>query len=252
MNILSLDLGSRTGYSIFNLSDGGYFPLDYGFVDLVPGSSSSQRSQSAKKQSGSGIQAYDPRPRAFSKLLQVLASKFSPDIISFEDVEFAKSLEQAHNWGSYRGAMWATFGETVRWMTFPVGTIKKFATGRGDAEKDQMLASLWDLGFTTNDDNEADALWIGILTAESVLSGRLSTPTNSAENKKSGKLKSRKSSLEELSQSLSLPRGLLSASPAEKSSKEELESAIAEKKTSTRTPSMSWPGLMTCAAGTPA
>lgn len=39
--------------------------------------------------------------------------------------------------------------------------VKKFATGKGNANKDKMIeAAALKLGYTGNNDNEADALWI--------------------------------------------------------------------------------------------
>jgi Holliday junction resolvasome RuvABC endonuclease subunit len=40
----------------------------------------------------------------------------------------------------------------------PVGTIKRHATGRGNADKDAVIAAVRALGFNPEDDNEADAL----------------------------------------------------------------------------------------------
>ena len=40
----------------------------------------------------------------------------------------------------------------------PVGTIKKYATGKGNANKAAMIAAMQALGFQPADDNEADAL----------------------------------------------------------------------------------------------
>jgi Holliday junction resolvasome RuvABC endonuclease subunit len=40
----------------------------------------------------------------------------------------------------------------------PVGTIKRHATGRGNADKDAVIAAVRALGFDPVDDNEADAL----------------------------------------------------------------------------------------------
>ena len=43
----------------------------------------------------------------------------------------------------------------------PVGTIKKHATGKGNASKEMMIeAARKKLGYKDDDDNEADALWI--------------------------------------------------------------------------------------------
>jgi Holliday junction resolvasome RuvABC endonuclease subunit len=40
----------------------------------------------------------------------------------------------------------------------PVGTIKRHVTGRGNADKDAVIAAVRRLGFDPVDDNEADAL----------------------------------------------------------------------------------------------
>jgi Holliday junction resolvasome RuvABC endonuclease subunit len=40
----------------------------------------------------------------------------------------------------------------------PVGTIKRHVTGRGNADKDAVIAAVRALGFDPFDDNEADAL----------------------------------------------------------------------------------------------
>jgi hypothetical protein len=40
----------------------------------------------------------------------------------------------------------------------PVGTIKRHATGKGNADKDAMIAAARARGFSPADDNEADAI----------------------------------------------------------------------------------------------
>jgi len=40
----------------------------------------------------------------------------------------------------------------------PVGTIKKHATGKGNASKDQMIQAMQARNHSVVDDNEADAL----------------------------------------------------------------------------------------------
>ena len=39
-----------------------------------------------------------------------------------------------------------------------VGTIKRFATGKGNADKAKMVAAIEARGFRPADDNEADAI----------------------------------------------------------------------------------------------
>ena len=50
----------------------------------------------------------------------------------------------------------------LEYMSIPVGTIKKFATGKGNAKKEAMLQAAvlrWP-GVKFTDDNEVDARWI--------------------------------------------------------------------------------------------
>ena len=42
----------------------------------------------------------------------------------------------------------------------PVGTIKRHATGKGNADKEAMIAAARARGFNPADDNEADAIAI--------------------------------------------------------------------------------------------
>ena len=46
----------------------------------------------------------------------------------------------------------------------PVGTIKKHATGKGNAGKEDMIASAQARGHNPADDNEADAIALVYLT----------------------------------------------------------------------------------------
>ena len=48
----------------------------------------------------------------------------------------------------------------VAYQGVQVGTIKRFATGKGNADKAAMLAAMQARGFSPADDNEADALAI--------------------------------------------------------------------------------------------
>ena len=49
----------------------------------------------------------------------------------------------------------------VDYRAYSASEIKKFATGKGNAGKPKMIqAAKEKLGYTGNDDNEADALWI--------------------------------------------------------------------------------------------
>jgi len=47
--------------------------------------------------------------------------------------------------------------------------IKKFATGKGNANKDAMIQAAKDLGFNPSDDNEADAIHLYNLTKKDTI-----------------------------------------------------------------------------------
>jgi Holliday junction resolvasome RuvABC endonuclease subunit len=55
--------------------------------------------------------------------------------------------------------------KNIQYRGYSSGEIKKFATGKGNANKQKMIEAAKDkLGYQGNDDNEADALWILELT----------------------------------------------------------------------------------------
>jgi hypothetical protein len=63
----------------------------------------------------------------------------------------------------------------------PVGTIKRFATGRGNANKTAMIAAMQARGFHPGDDNEADALsWAARPRSASGRCGRAGAVVRSA------------------------------------------------------------------------
>lgn len=169
MNLVALDIGSRMGWSAFRIDESSYTDLGSGFVDLTIGKTSTERSKNLKvlaEACDHTTRAYDPRPGNLYRLCKDLKERFSPEIVAFEDVQFFNSLYQTQLWGSLRGTIWAAFGDFHTWRAYDVGTIKKFATGRGDAKKEHMLAATGDMGFNIVDDNEADAVWIGLLACE--------------------------------------------------------------------------------------
>ncbi len=54
-----------------------------------------------------------------------------------------------------------------RVLLVPPGTLKKYATGRGNADKTSMVVAARErLGYDGTDDNEADALWLRALGSD--------------------------------------------------------------------------------------
>lgn len=104
----------------------------------------------------------DPRILNFQKWLSERAGLF--DIVLWEDVMFASTTLQCQLWSSFRTCIWLVFGGRydVILDCVPVGTLKKFATGHGNATKGMMAAAYQALGFSTFglDDNAIDAFFL--------------------------------------------------------------------------------------------
>lgn len=85
------------------------------------------------------------------------------DAVVIEDVQFSSSTAQTQLWASFRTTVWLAFPNTLI-EAVPVGTLKKFATGSGAADKFAMAKSLnrqHPALYTGGlDDNAVDAAWI--------------------------------------------------------------------------------------------
>jgi Holliday junction resolvasome RuvABC endonuclease subunit len=81
--------------------------------------------------------------------------------IVFEEVRRHVSTDSSHVYGGLLATLtaWSELN-TIPYQGVPVGTIKRFATGRGNADKTAVIAAIRLRGFNPSDDNEADALAI--------------------------------------------------------------------------------------------
>jgi hypothetical protein len=81
------------------------------------------------------------------------------DQIVFEEVRRHIGTDASHVYGGLLGQleMMAELRQ-IPCEGIPVGTIKKHATGKGNAGKPLMIAAMQGLGYNPVDDNEADAL----------------------------------------------------------------------------------------------
>lgn len=81
------------------------------------------------------------------------------DSIWFEEVRRHAGTDAAHVYGGLLATLtsWCEH-RGIPYSGVPVGSIKKHATGKGNANKDLMIAAAVARGFTPGDDNEADAL----------------------------------------------------------------------------------------------
>lgn len=140
--ILALDLATTTGWAIRG-RDGA----------IVSGS------QSFKPQrfEGGGM-----RFLRFQRWLNELISPGSAnlvDAIVFEEVRRHRGVDAAHIYGGFMAQLCAICEQRkIPYQGVPVGTIKKHATGVGNASKFLVIEAMITKGHAPNDDNEADAL----------------------------------------------------------------------------------------------
>ena len=140
--LLALDLGTTTGWALHG-ADG---LITSGTVSFRPG-----------RFDGGGM-----RYLRFSNWLGELDRLSGPiAALWFEEVRRHAGTDAAHVYGGLMATLtaWAEM-RGVPYEGVPVGTIKRFATGKGNANKEAMIASARARGFSPADDNEADAIAI--------------------------------------------------------------------------------------------
>ena len=140
--VLALDLGTTTGWAV-QAADG---LITSGTVSFRP-----------SRYDGGGM-----RYLRFRGWLEQLARDAGPIMaIHFEEVRRHVGTDAAHVYGGLLATLTA-WAETssIPYQGVPVGTIKRHATGRGNADKAAMMAAARARGFSPVDDNEADAIAI--------------------------------------------------------------------------------------------
>lgn len=81
------------------------------------------------------------------------------DAIYFEEVRAHKGVDAAHKYGGFVAHLTAWCEHHgIPYSGIPVGTIKKHITGKGNADKQSVIAAVKNKGFNPVDDNEADSL----------------------------------------------------------------------------------------------
>lgn len=142
MRILALDLGTKTGWAL-SQSDG----------HIISGSQSFK----PQRYEGGGMRYL----RFYRWLVDVAGPEGQGwvDQVIFEEVRRHLGVDAAHTYGGFLSHL-GSFCEDrgIPYKGVPVGTIKKHATGRGNAGKDEMIAAMRLLGHSPADDNEADAI----------------------------------------------------------------------------------------------
>ena len=157
MSILALDLGAKMGFA---MSKGKV--VSSGTVNHNPYIPKSLR-LSAGPEAGNKYALFQRWLSA-----QLAGNKYAlfqgqlPAVIYYEKVMNHAAPLAAHAYGAYEGILLAKACMTnTKVVAVPVGTIKKHATGKGNASKCMMIKAM-DKQFNCRckDDNEADALAI--------------------------------------------------------------------------------------------
>lgn len=140
--ILALDLGTTTGWALRG-HDG---LITTGTASFKPG-----------RYDGGGM-----RYLRFTNWLTELDRLSGPiSAIWFEEVRRHAGTDAAHVYGGLMASL-TSWGELrgIPYEGVPVGTIKRHATGHGNAPKHAMIAAAHARGYRPADDNEADAIAI--------------------------------------------------------------------------------------------
>lgn len=85
----------------------------------------------------------------------------APDLVVIEGYTY-NTTKSAHVLGELGGVVrhWL-WSEAIPYCVVAPGSLKKYATGRGDAKKTPMVVAARErLGILTEEDDEADALWL--------------------------------------------------------------------------------------------
>jgi len=91
---------------------------------------------------------------------------FGVDLIAYEEVRRHAGTDAAHVYGALTGLIQKQ-GEScgIPYYAIPVGTIKKFATGKGNADKAKMVAAGEELWGEVLPEDEVDARFIALVAA---------------------------------------------------------------------------------------
>ena len=143
--LLALDLGTTTGFAL-RAPEG---QIAHGFVSFK-----TQRFE------GGGMRYLRFR-RWLTEMKATVASPQGIGAVYFEEIRRHLGVDAAHVYGGLLATLtaWCEHHQ-IPYQGVPVGTIKRHATGRGNASKQEVIDAMRALGHAVTDDNEADALAI--------------------------------------------------------------------------------------------
>lgn len=166
MKLIALDLGTHTGWSTLQVDDGGPRLWFVGEWDLTPGRHSDGGMRFARFQ---------------AELRRLVDSLGHCDFLFYEEVAAHKGTAAAHVYGGLVAVAQLVCKERdIPYEGVPVGTIKKHATGKGNANKSAMVDAALNLyaphvsgvepgGYLPITDNMADALALADYALHEVL-----------------------------------------------------------------------------------
>jgi crossover junction endodeoxyribonuclease RuvC len=138
MSLLCTDLGTTTGYKV-----GTQQSSVSGTFDLKP-----------SRWEGGGM-----RGVKFRNKLNEMHAAFGITRVAYEEVHRHRGTDAAHIYGGLLMILTGWCEENgIPYEGVGVGQIKKFWTGKGNADKAAMIAECERRGFAPQDDNEADAI----------------------------------------------------------------------------------------------
>jgi len=140
MTLLALDLGTKLGWAVA-----------FGPGDILSGTIDFK----VKKYEGGGMMWV-----RFRTWLNEMADRHGPiEQVCFEAVRRHIGTDAAHIYGGFLSHLTAWCEKRgIPYEGIAVATIKKHATGKGNAGKPQVFAAMEAKGFSPVDDNESDAL----------------------------------------------------------------------------------------------
>ncbi len=138
--IIALDLGTTTGWAM-RTADG---VITSGAATFKPG-----------RYDGGGMRYL--RFRGWLEQLRRYAG--SVESVHFEEVRRHNGVDAAHIYGGFLATLtsWCEH-RVIPYQGVPIGTIKKFISGKGNADKQAVIDAVRARGFNPSDDNEADAI----------------------------------------------------------------------------------------------
>jgi Holliday junction resolvasome RuvABC endonuclease subunit len=102
------------------------------------------------------------------------------DLVVYEEAGNRKGVDAAHVYGAPMGALaaWCA-GKGIRYQGVPMQTIKKFATGKGNAHEDDVVLAVEHWGFQPVNNEEADAIALcRLVCVNPEVSVKMSDPPN--------------------------------------------------------------------------